>query len=144
MLKYFHDNKLGLNLGKSGYLIINAKSNDMKTNIHIENGCLEYKNQVVYLGGVFSDTGKLIMMYLCISKKNDQMSQSNLLTSVQKITSLHLASNSKYWTHVLAHHSIMALKLGEILKQTHWKHSIDQDYALHLPYEIQQEMKYLM
>ena len=73
MLKYFHDNKLGLNLGKSGYLIINAKSNDMKTNIHLENGCLEYKNQVVYLGGVFSDTGNInndVSLYLKEKRPN--------------------------------------------------------------------------
>ena len=73
MLQYFCDNQLGLNLGKSGYLIINAKNNDLKTTIHLDNGCLEYKNHVVYLGGFISDTGNIdtdVSLYLKEKRPN--------------------------------------------------------------------------
>ena len=57
MLDYFEENKLKLNLGKSGYLIIKGKNKDTKESIYLKNGELSYKKQIVYLGLLFSDTG---------------------------------------------------------------------------------------
>ena len=64
MLEYFRINKLNLNLGKSAYLIINGKATDTKSDIMLNNGRLEYKHQVVYLGAIFSDSGD-IKNYAC-------------------------------------------------------------------------------
>ena len=57
MLDYFMENKLRLDLGKSGYLLINGKRNDKKITIYLQNGPLEYKNEIMYLGIIISDTG---------------------------------------------------------------------------------------
>ena len=38
MLDYFEENKLKLNLGKSGYLIIKGKNKDTKESIYLKNG----------------------------------------------------------------------------------------------------------
>ena len=57
MLDYFRINKLNLNLSKSAYLIINGKYIDTKTDITLNNGRLEYKPQVVYLGALLCDSG---------------------------------------------------------------------------------------
>ena len=45
MLEYFHDNRLTLNLGKSGYLVINGKTLDVKPSLELANGILEYKDK---------------------------------------------------------------------------------------------------
>jgi len=59
MLDYFSDNKLGLNLGKSGYLIINGKDADDKSTLILNNGSLKYKKSVIYLGATISDSGNI-------------------------------------------------------------------------------------
>ena len=59
MLDYFPTNKLGLNLGKSGYMIINGKAADIKCMITLNNGILLYKSKIIYLGAIFSDTGNI-------------------------------------------------------------------------------------
>ena len=59
MLVYFHTNKLGLNLGKSGYMIINGKPCDKKCTLKLNNGTLLYKSKIIYLGALFSDTGNM-------------------------------------------------------------------------------------
>ena len=59
MLEYFNNNKLKLNLGKSGYLFINGKESGEQIVINLSNGVLHYKHKIVYLGVIFSDTGKI-------------------------------------------------------------------------------------
>ena len=59
MLEYFKKNKLKLNLGKSGYLFINGKIDDIKCSLQLSNGNLSYKNRIVYLGLTFTDSGKI-------------------------------------------------------------------------------------
>ena len=59
MLEYFQLNKLKLNIGKSGYLIINGKNIDSKEPLCFTNGMLSYKKEIVYLGLLFSDTGNI-------------------------------------------------------------------------------------
>ena len=59
MLEYLNENKLGLNLGKSGYLIINGKDADTKSTINLNNGSLKYKKSVIYLGAIISDSGNI-------------------------------------------------------------------------------------
>ena len=73
MLKYFEENKLKLNLDKSGYLIINGKHIDIKNSLYLDNGLLKYTSEIVYLGLIFSDNGKIgndikknIQVRLCI------------------------------------------------------------------------------
>ena len=48
MLDYFESNSLKLNLSKSGYLVING-SDDIKKDIVLTNGTLEYKKILTYL-----------------------------------------------------------------------------------------------
>ena len=74
MLKYFEENKLKLNLDKSGYLIINGKHIDIKNLLYLDNGLLKYKSEIVYLGLIFSDTGKIGNDI----KKNIQSKRSNI------------------------------------------------------------------
>ena len=59
MLEYFRENSLSLNLSKSAYLIINGKKCDPKSTLKLDNGILEYKSRVIYLGAVISDSGSL-------------------------------------------------------------------------------------
>ena len=57
MLKYFNDNSMSLNFPKSSYFIINPKEDDLKCDLHLELGTIEYKASYLYLGVVVSDTG---------------------------------------------------------------------------------------
>ena len=59
MLEYFKENSLSLNLSKSAYLTINGKECDPKNTIKLNNGILEYKSKVTYLGAIISDGGNL-------------------------------------------------------------------------------------
>ena len=59
MLEYFQENKLKLNVGKSGYLISNGKSINPKKSLCLNNGFLCYKNEITYLGLIISDTGNI-------------------------------------------------------------------------------------
>ena len=73
MLDYFEQNSLSLNLSKSGYMIINAKPEDLKTGILLKNGILEYKSKLKYLGVFISDTGKIKedVLYFVNSKRSN-------------------------------------------------------------------------
>ena len=59
MKEYYNKNKLTLNLGKSGYLIINGKSCDDKCTLVLEDGHLDYKQRLNYLGVVIGDKGNI-------------------------------------------------------------------------------------
>ena len=59
MLEYFEENKLKLNMKKSGYMFINGKEDDVKCSVQLNNGLLSYKNRIVYLGLIFTDSGKI-------------------------------------------------------------------------------------
>ena len=59
MLKYFNDNSMSLNFPKSSYLIINPKEHDIKCDLHLDYGTIEYQANYVYLGVVISDTGSI-------------------------------------------------------------------------------------
>ena len=59
MVDYFNENSLSLNLPKSSYLIINGREHDVKTNLELNFGILDYQSVTVYLGGVVSDTGSI-------------------------------------------------------------------------------------
>ena len=58
MLDYFEENSLSLNLGKSGYLIINGDDSD-RTDLVLKNGALAYCSVIKYLGVKISDCGIL-------------------------------------------------------------------------------------
>ena len=59
MNQYFDDNQLKLNLGKSGYLIINPNEEDIKCRIELMKGSLDYKTDIKYLGVVINDMGSI-------------------------------------------------------------------------------------
>ena len=59
MNEYFDNNQLRLNLGKSGYMIIKGKKEDMKCRIELNKGHLNYKKELTYLGVIIGDTGRL-------------------------------------------------------------------------------------
>ena len=80
MLDYFTENKLKLNLKKSGYLFINSKENDLKETIYLSNGILEYKHQISYLGVIFSDIGRImndIRLFITDKRSNITVKYSN-------------------------------------------------------------------
>ena len=59
-MNFFTENGLTLNMGKSGYLIINGKDTDLKRPIILESGTiLKYKAKIKYLGVMISDSGSL-------------------------------------------------------------------------------------
>ena len=57
--KFFHENKLSLNIDKSCFLIINPKAGDRRSCIILDSGVLKYKSRFDYLGVIVSDTGIL-------------------------------------------------------------------------------------
>ena len=59
MLKFFNDNSLSLNFPKSSYLIINGKEHDIKCDLELDFGMLEYKSVYEYLGAIISDCGNI-------------------------------------------------------------------------------------
>ena len=59
MLKYFNDNSLSLNFPKSSYMIINGKEGDIKCDLELDFGMLEYKSIYEYLGAIISDCGNI-------------------------------------------------------------------------------------
>jgi len=62
MLDYFEENKLKLNLGKSGFLFINENNMDVKEPIMLKNGLLSYKSEITYLGLIFRFMRSIILM----------------------------------------------------------------------------------
>ena len=59
LLNMILDKKMKLNYTKSGFMIINGKSNDLKFDLKLEIGWLKYKSSQKYLGTIFTDTGIL-------------------------------------------------------------------------------------
>ena len=59
LFQFFHVHRLKLNLGKSGYFVINPKANDIKHSIVLNSGILEYKSKIEYLGVTVTDTGSI-------------------------------------------------------------------------------------
>ena len=57
LVKSLFEKKMILNFKKSGYLVINAWSQDFKSFIKLTTGWLPYKSTQKYLGVMFSDTG---------------------------------------------------------------------------------------
>ena len=97
MLKYFEENKLKLNLDKSY-----GKHIDIKNSLYLENGLLKYKSEIVYLGLIFSDIGKIGNDI----KKNIQSKRSNVTVKYTNFCAENylapLKSNSPFFTRVLS------------------------------------------
>ena len=73
MLEYFSDNLLSLNLDKSGFIIIDPTGMEKKSDIFLNNGILEYKSIITYLGAKISDTGKIsndVELYVAEKRSN--------------------------------------------------------------------------
>ena len=60
LLRFFDMHHLKLNLGKSGYFIINPKENDVKHSIILESGFLKYKSEIEYLGVIVTDISVIV------------------------------------------------------------------------------------
>ena len=60
LLRFFDMHHLKLNLGKSGYFIINPKENDVKHSIILESGFLKYKSEIEYLGVIVTGIGVIV------------------------------------------------------------------------------------
>ena len=58
-ISFFSKNMLSLNLGKSGFIIINPKAGDRKSHLVLNSGILKYKHKLEYLGVYISDSGSL-------------------------------------------------------------------------------------
>ena len=79
VIDYFDENSLSLNLSKSGFLVINGKTED-KSGIMLKNGLLEYKSILKYLGVKICDTGSLkndIDMYIKEKRSNVTLKFNN-------------------------------------------------------------------
>ena len=59
MKQYFDRNKLTLNLGKSGYIIINGKRHHNKCTLELDDGQLKYKSKLCYVGVMTGDKGNI-------------------------------------------------------------------------------------
>ena len=57
LINAFYAKKMSINMKKSGYMIINAKEGDIKSDIKLEDQWLPYKSKKKYLGATFTDTG---------------------------------------------------------------------------------------
>ena len=80
MLKFFKENALSMNLSKSGYLIINGKTTDYKNCLALDNGKLDYKAVVTYLGAKISDSGNIkadINLYINEKRSNMTIKYNN-------------------------------------------------------------------
>ena len=49
--------KMSINMKKSGYMIINGKDEDVKSDIKLSAQWIPYKSEKKYLGAIFTDTG---------------------------------------------------------------------------------------
>ena len=58
MALYFKENRLSLNIGKSGYMII-GKGNVKRETLQLKNGKLDYKENYNYLGYELTDSGNI-------------------------------------------------------------------------------------
>ena len=80
-VNFFTENGLTLNMGKSGYLIINGKNTDFKRPIILESGTiLKYKTKIKYLGVMISDSGSLkhdIELYMDDKRSEISIKYSN-------------------------------------------------------------------
>ena len=82
MLDYFNENSLSLNLSKSAYMIINGKATDVKTDLELSNELLVYKDEIVYLGVVYTDTGNVkhdIERYVYSKRSNITIKYNNFI-----------------------------------------------------------------
>ena len=80
MLEYFENNSLSLNLSKSGFLIVNGKDADHKIGIELNNGILEYKEEIIYLGVCITDSGSLnkdVEQYVINKRSNISIKYNN-------------------------------------------------------------------
>ena len=59
LINTFHQKKLLLNLKKSGYMIIHDDKSTLRIDLKLESGWLPYRESVVYLGSLFSDSGMI-------------------------------------------------------------------------------------
>ena len=74
-MTFFTENRLRLNLGKSAYLIINPKENDIKSTIVLSAGVLKYNSEIEYLGVFVTDGGSLKNDVQCfVNKKRANVS----------------------------------------------------------------------
>ena len=68
------EKKMSLNYKKSGYFIINGTVEDVKCNLKLKSGWLNYNGVQKYLGAIFTDTGSLaIDMGLFLKKKTKEV-----------------------------------------------------------------------
>ena len=115
MLKYFEENKLKLNLGKSGYLIIHGKNIDIKSPIYLDNGLLNYKSEIVSLRLIFSDPGKIGNdIKLNIQSKRSNITV-NISISVRRTIWHPLTSNTVLHSCVMTSHFYGSETWGENL-----------------------------
>ena len=80
VVQFFDRNRLKLNLGKSGFLIINPKANDDKRTIFLNADLLKYKPNCEYLGVFLSDNGSLkhdVKLYIDHERANVSIKFTN-------------------------------------------------------------------
>ena len=58
MTPFFNSNRLSLNIGKSGYMVVSKKSVERKS-IQLNSGILKYKESHNYLGYELTDSGDI-------------------------------------------------------------------------------------
>ena len=82
LLAAFKEKKVSLNLGKSGFLVINPKNQDDRCNIKLESGWLKYCSSYVYLGVIFSDNGAVstdVNLHVCQRQKSVFVKLANFI-----------------------------------------------------------------
>ena len=59
LINTFTVKRMSLNIGKSGFMIINSSDIRDRSAIKLENGWLKYRGEFVYLGVMFTDSGSV-------------------------------------------------------------------------------------
>ena len=76
LIDMFKEKRMAINIGKSGFMVINTNNGCDRINIRLNNGWLKYCKEYVYLGTIFSDSGTL---YTDVDKHTKNKSKSVLI-----------------------------------------------------------------
>ena len=99
MTSFFNSNRLYLNIGKSGYMVVNKKSVERKS-IQLNSGILKYKESYNYLGYELTDSGDIrkdLKCHLNNHRSNTSSKFLNFLAPLQiKLTVLNACIKLTY------------------------------------------------
>ena len=140
---FLDESHLNLNLGKSGYLIINPKTCHIKGNIILNSGVLKYNAPFEYLGVFVSDTGSLkqdIKSYIEHKLSNVSIKYTNFCKTKRKHRYAKLGVLDKCVTSAL----IYGCEIwGKCINDVELCYRSGLKTALNVPQNLNDEMVYI-